>query len=185
MAAVAGRYARAYAEVISARSFDPDQAIQELNEMAAIVHDNSELRHIFLNPSVDHQQKLGLLDAIIERTGSLKPERRVLLRNFIAVLIDQKRIGQIEDIAAQFKEELERRMGIAQAQVSSARELSPQERKSLEQRLADVTGKQVRATYAHDSTLLGGAVVRLGSTIYDGSVKGQLQRIKEQIAGSQ
>jgi F-type H+-transporting ATPase subunit delta len=184
MAALAGRYARAYAEVVAAHGTDPEQAIEELNEIARIVHDSSELRHIFLNPSVEHRQKLALLDAIFGRAGGLKPERRVLLRNFIAVLIDQKRIGQIEDVAAQFKQELEKRMGIADAQVSSARELTPAEKKSLEQRLAVVTGKQVRATYARDSTLLGGAVVRVGSTIYDGSVKGQLLRIKQEIAGT-
>lgn len=181
MAAVNGRYARAYAEVIDA---DFDQAIEELNEVATLIGQSSELRHIFLNPSVEHKQKVGLLDAIIERTGGLKPKRRMLLRNFVAVLIDHKRIGQIEEIATLFKQELEQRMGIAEAQVSSARELTPSEKKTLEQRLAIVTGKKVRATYAHDSRLLGGAVVRVGSTIYDGSVRGQLERLKEQIAGS-
>jgi F-type H+-transporting ATPase subunit delta len=182
MAAVTGRYARAYAEMVDAA--DADHAIEDLNQIAALVHESSDLRHIFLNPSVEHKQKLGLLDAIIDATGGREPRRRMLLRNFIAVLIDHKRIGQIVDIAAQFKHEVEQRMGIADAQVSSARELTSAERKSLEQRLAAVTGKTVRATYAHDSSLLGGAVVRVGSTIYDGSVRGQLQRLKEQIAGN-
>ena len=180
MAAVTGRYARAYADVVS--EADSDTAIEELSQISALIGENSELRHIFLNPSVEHKQKLGLLDAIIERTGGTKPQRRKLLRNFVAVLIDQKRIGQIEEIAAQFKQEMEHRMGIAEAQVSSARELMPAERKALEQRLATVTGKKIRATYEQDSGLLGGAMVRVGSTIYDGSVRGQLQRLKEQIA---
>jgi F-type H+-transporting ATPase subunit delta len=182
MAAVAGRYARAYAEVVDPA--DADKAIEELNQIATLVHENSELRHIFQNPSVEHKQKLGLLDAIIDLTGGPKPRRRVLLRNFIAVLIDQKRIGQITEVAAQFKQEMEKRMGIAEAQISSARELTSAEKKSLEERLTAVTGKKVRATYAQDSNLLGGAVVRVGSTIYDGSVRGQLQRLKEQIAGT-
>jgi F-type H+-transporting ATPase subunit delta len=97
------------------------------------------------------------------------------------VLIDQKRIGQIGEIAEQFRKELDQRMGIADAQVSSARALTAGEKKSLEQRLAAVTGKTVRATYAEDATLLGGAVVRIGSTVYDGSVRGQLKRIKEDL----
>jgi F-type H+-transporting ATPase subunit delta len=181
MAAVTGRYARAYADVIS--EADRDTAIEELNQISALISENSELRHIFLNPSVEHKQKLGLLDAIIERTGGMKPQRRKLLRNFVAVLIDQKRIGQIEEIAAQFRQEMEERMGIAQAQISSARDLEPAERKALEQRLAAVTGKKIRATYEQDTNLLGGALVRVGSTIYDGSVRGQLQRLKEQIGG--
>jgi F-type H+-transporting ATPase subunit delta len=72
-------------------------------------------------------------------------------------------------------------MGIADARVSSARELSAAEKMSLEQRLAAVTGKTVRATYSKDASLLGGAVVRIGSTIYDGSVRGQLERLKEDL----
>ena len=182
MASLTGRYARAYAEVVDPA--DADKAIEELNQIAELVQDNRDLRHVFQNPSVEHKQKLALLDAIIDVTGGLKPRRRMLLRNFIAVLIDHKRIAQIVDIAVQFKKEMEQRMGIAEAQVSSARELTSAEKKSLEQRLAAVTGKKVRASYAHDSSLLGGAVVRVGSTIYDGSVRGQLERLKTEIAGS-
>lgn len=75
-------------------------------------------------------------------------------------------------------------MGIADAQVNSARELNAGERKMLEAQLVGVTGKKIRAHYAEAPELLGGAVVRIGSTIYDGSVRGQLQRIKEQIVGA-
>lgn len=182
MAAVIGRYARAYADVMS--ETDSDKAIEELNQMAALVAESSELRHIFLNPAVEHKQKLSLLDAIMERTGGLKFERRVLLRNFLAVLIDHKRIAQIPEIAALFQQEMEQRMGIAEARVSSARELTTAEKESLEQRLSVVTGKKLRATYTQDASLLGGALVRVGSTIYDGSVRGQLERLKEQIVGN-
>src|SRR5262249_26365695 len=104
-----------------------------------------------------------------------------LLRNFAAVLIEHKRIGQIGEITELFRKEMDQRMGIADAKVSSARALTAAEKKSLEQRLAAVTGKTVRATYAEDTTLLGGAVVRIGSMVYDGSVRGQLRRIKENL----
>jgi F-type H+-transporting ATPase subunit delta len=174
--AVAGRYARAFADVVAERKLDPDKAIQELSEVAALVQGSVELRNVFENPSVAHKQKISLLDAIIKKTGGSK-----LLRNLVAVLIDQRRIGQIGEIAEQFRKELDERMGIAQAQVKSARELSAKERKDLERRLADVTGKTIRATYAEEAGLLGGAVVRVGSVIYDGSVRGQLQRIKEKL----
>ena len=184
MAATAGRYARAFAEVVIAHKADPDKVSEELGQIATLVQDSADLRHIFQNPSVEHKQKLGLLDAIIEHTGGLKPHRRVLLRNFVAVLIDHKRIGQIGEIAAQFKQELDQRMGIAEAQVSSFRTLTEAEKKSLEKQLTVATHKTVRATYSEDPGLLGGAVARVGSTIYDGSVRGQLRRIKDQIAGS-
>jgi F-type H+-transporting ATPase subunit delta len=177
MAAVAGRYSRAFAEVVTAHKIAPDKATGELAEIAGLIHQSPELRNVLGNPAVEHRQKLALLDAIIQRMGASK-----LLRNFVAVLVDHKRIGQIGEIAEQFKQELDRRMGIAEARVSSFRALSEAERKSLEKQLTAVTGKTVRATYSEDPGLLGGAVVRVGSTIYDGSVRGQLHRIKNQIA---
>ncbi len=179
MAAVAGRYARAFADVVAEHKVDAGKAVQELDEMAALVRQSAELRNVLMNPAVEHKQKLALLDAIVKRTGAGK-----LLRNFVAVLIDHKRIHRMEEIAAQFKQELDRRMGIADAQISSFRALTEGERKSLEKQLTAVTGKTVRATYSEDPGLLGGALVRVGCTIYDGSVRGQLQRIKDQIGES-
>ena len=179
MAAVATRYARAFAEVVVDRRIDPNTAIQELNTMAELVKSSPELRNVLQNPAVQHRQKLKLLDAIIARIDGSK-----MLRNFIAVLIDHHRIGQMDDVAEQFKHELNQRLGIAETQVSSARELAPEERQSLEKQMEAITGKVVRATYSRDASLLGGVVVRIGSTIYDGSVRGQLERIKEQIAAS-
>ncbi len=176
MAAVAGRYARAFAEVVAERGMDPEKTVAELMQMAELVGSSHELRNVLINPAVEHKQKISLLDAIIKKMDGSKP-----LRNFVAVLIDHKRLGQIGEIAEQFKQQLDERMGIADARVSSARELSASEKKSLEQRLATVTGKTVRATYSEDASLLGGAVVRIGSTIYDGSVRGQLERLKEDL----
>jgi F-type H+-transporting ATPase subunit delta len=179
MAAAAGRYARAFAEVVEGQKLDAARTVSELTEVAALVRSSSDLRNVLQNPAVNHEQKLSLLDAIMKRIGGGK-----LLRNFVAVLIDHKRIGQISEIAEEFRKELDQRMGIADARISSARELTVAEKKSLEQRLSAVTGKTVRASYSEDSSLLGGAVVRIGSTIYDGSVRGQLQRMKEEISGN-
>jgi F-type H+-transporting ATPase subunit delta len=179
MGAVAGRYARAFAEVVAQRNMPPEKAVQQLAQMATLVSENRELHNVLLNPAVEHKQKISLLDAIIKKIGGTQ-----VLRNFVAVLIDHKRIGQIGEIAEQFRQELDARMGIAEARVSSARALTAAEKKSLEQRLGAVTGKTVRATYSEDAGLLGGAVVRIGSTVYDGSVRGQLQRLKQEIAGS-
>jgi F-type H+-transporting ATPase subunit delta len=179
MSVVASRYARAFAEVVAHRKIDAEKSVEELNELAGLVKTSAELRNVLQNPSVPQSQKLDLLDAIVERTGGSRS-----LRNFVAVLIDQHRIGQIEEIAHEFRKELDQRLGIADAQVSSAREMASAERKALEQQMAAITGKEIRATYAEDASLLGGAVVRIGSTIYDGSVKGRLRKMKEQIAGS-
>jgi F-type H+-transporting ATPase subunit delta len=179
MAAVTGRYARAFAEVVSDQKMDPDKTVQEFGELATLVQENHELRTVFQSPAVEHKQKLMLLDAIIKKMAGSK-----MLRNFAAVLIDKRRIGEIGDIFEQFRQDLDARMGIADAQVKSARELSGAERKALEAQITALSGKRVRATYSEDPTLLGGAVVRVGSTIYDGSVRGQLERMKQQIVGS-
>ena len=179
MAAVLGRYARAYAEVVVRHKLNPKKTVAEFEQMAEIVNGSRELRNVMLNPAVNREQKLKLLDSIIKHIGASK-----FLRNFLAVLIDHRRIGKIGDVLEQFKLEMDRRMGIADAKVSSIRELTSAEKKSLEQELAVITGKTVRATYSQDASLLGGVLVRVGSTIYDGSVHGRLQRMRQELASA-
>jgi|SRR5689334_10766030 len=179
MAAVLGRYARAYAEVVVKHKHHVEKAVAELEQMAALMGSSRELRNLLANPAVSREQKLKLLDAIIARMDA-----GVLLRNFLAVLIDHRRIGSIGELVEQFKQELDRRMGIADAKVTSVRELTAAEKKTLEKQLAEITGKVVRATYSEDASLLGGVLVRVGSTIYDGSVHGQLQRIRQELANA-
>jgi F-type H+-transporting ATPase subunit delta len=177
MAAVLGRYARAYAEVTVTHKLNSEKTVAEFQQMADVVNSSRELRNVLQNPAVSREQKLKLLDSIIQHIGASK-----MLRNFLAVLIDHRRIGNIGELLEQFKRELDRRMGIADAKVSSVRELSSAEKKSLEQQLAAITGKVVRATYSQDAALLGGVLVRVGSTIYDGSVHGRLQRMRQELA---
>jgi F-type H+-transporting ATPase subunit delta len=138
---------------------------------------SADLRRVWENPAVPAQQKRKLLDVIAERDRIDRP-----VRNLIAVLIDHRRLNFLPRIVEQFEKELDRRMGLADAQISSARELGDAEKHTLEVEIAKLTGKRVRAQYGLDASLLGGAVVRIGSTIYDGSVKGQLERIKEAIS---
>jgi|SRR5262249_54367280 len=176
MAAVLARYARAFADVAVAHKLNAEKTVEDLSEVAGLIHGSRELRNVLQNPAVGRAQKLALLDAIMKRLGGAR-----LLRNFLAVLIDQRRIGSVGEIVEQFKKELDRRMGIAEARVSSARSLTAGERKSLEKQLAEITGMTVRATYSEDAALLGGVTVRVGSTIYDGSVQGRLQRMRREI----
>jgi F-type H+-transporting ATPase subunit delta len=120
-----------------------------------------------------------VLDAIAQRAGISRP-----VRNFIAVLIDKRRTRFLAEIVAQFAQELNQRLGFADAQITTARELGVTERTALEQDLTRVTGKTVRARYEQDPAILGGAIARVGSTVYDGSVKGQLERLRQQLASS-
>jgi F-type H+-transporting ATPase subunit delta len=177
--AVLVRYARAFADVVVAHKLNPDKAVAEMAEAAALIAGSRELRNVLLNPAVTREQKHALLDSIVARMGDSK-----LLRNFLAVLVDQRRIANIGEIVVLFKEEMDRRTGIAEARVLSARALTSAEKKSLEKQLTEITGKAVRATYAEDPALLGGVTVRVGSTIYDGSVQGQLRRMRQELASS-
>src|SRR5205807_3237 len=117
----------------------------------------------------------AVLDAITMRLGTTRQ-----VRNFVAVLTDHRRLPLFGEILKQLEQELDERQGFAEAQISSARQLSDPEKQALEAEITKMTGKKVRAHYAQDASLLGGAVVQVGSTIYDGSVKSQLERIREQ-----
>ena len=177
MASVPSTYARAFADVVFSAHLDAARTIGGLRQIAALVEQSADLRRVWENPAVPAEQKRRLLDVIVQRDGI---ERAV--RNLLAVLIDHRRLPFLPRIVEQFERELDRRMGLADAQISSARELGDAEKRTLEAEIAKLTGKKVRAQYGLDPSLLGGAVVRIGSTIYDGSVKGQLERIKEAIS---
>lgn len=178
MASVASTYARAFADVAFDAKLDAARAIGGLRQIANLFNESVELRRVWENPAVPADQKRKLLDVIVQRDGIERP-----VRNLIAVLIDHRRLTFLPRIVEQLEKELDARMGFTDAQISSARELGDAEKRALEAQIAKSTGKKVRASYGLDPSLLGGAVVRIGSTIYDGSVKGQLERIKEAITG--
>jgi F-type H+-transporting ATPase subunit delta len=177
VASVASTYARAFADVVFDEHLDADRATAGLRQIAALLAESIDLRRVWENPAVPADQKRRLLDAIVKREGI---DRRV--RNLIAVLIDHRRTHFVTSIADQLEKELDARLGFAEAQIISARELGDAEKQTLEAQVGKLTGKKVRAQFGQDASLLGGAVIRVGSTIYDGSVKGQLERIKEAIS---
>jgi F-type H+-transporting ATPase subunit delta len=177
VASVASTYARAFADVILADRLDTNRALAGVRRIAALMQESVALRRVWENPAVPADQKRRLLDAIAQREGI---ERHV--RNLVAVLIDHRRMHFLKQISDQLEKELDARLGFADAQITSTRELTATERRTLESQIAKLTGKKVRAQFALDASLLGGAVVRVGSTIYNGSVKGQLERIKQAIS---
>jgi F-type H+-transporting ATPase subunit delta len=179
MATVTNTYARAFADVVLDRKLDANKTLAEAQSLAALAASSKDLREVWQAPSIPAEQKRKLLDAIVARE-KISQETR----NFVAVLIDNRRISFLGPIVAQFEQELNRRLGFADAEITSARALGDAERRNLEGEVEKLTGKKVRARYTQDASILGGAVVRVGSTIYDGSVKGQLERIKESLAGS-
>jgi F-type H+-transporting ATPase subunit delta len=181
MAAISSRYARALADVVMDRKLDAAQVRRELRLLAEMVEQNDELRRVWAAPALPAAQKRAVLDAVVKRARVSQT-----VRNFLAVLIDHERIPLLEQIVRQVELELDRRLNLTQAEITSARDLGAQEKRALEAEIEQLTGRRVRASYRRDPNLLGGAVIKVGSTIYDGSVLGQLNKIKEHLveAGS-
>jgi F-type H+-transporting ATPase subunit delta len=177
MAAIAAPYARAFADVVFEAHLNVNEVNQQLNDFDAAWHESADLREVFLNPSFPVEQKIAILDKLNERLGMAGQ-----VRNFIAVLIQHDRLNLLDEILHEYHKEVNRRLGISEVHVVTARPLEADEKQGIEQKVAALTGTQVQATYHEDKSLLGGAIVRVGSTVYDGSVKGRLERLKEQLA---
>jgi F-type H+-transporting ATPase subunit delta len=173
------RYARAFAEVAEAAQLDESAAQQQLNDFAQTLAGSHELREFLGNPSIEGTKKLTVLDAIAGRIGMF-PQ----VRNFIAVILEHHRLEDLDEILAAYHGMADEHAGAVEARVVSARPLNAEDRKQLEAQVAKLAGAQVRTTYAEDATLLGGAVVEIGSTIYDGSVRTQLERLKHTLVNA-
>ena len=177
MASVVNIYARAFADAVLDAHQDAAKTLKEAQRLAELVAVSKELREVWETPAIPAEQKQAVLESIAAAEGI-----STIVRNFVAVLIDHRRINFLGPIVKQFELELDKRMGFAEAEISSARDLNENEKRALEGQVSELTGKKVKARYSRDPSLLGGAVVRVGSTIYDGSVKGQLERIRTALS---
>jgi F-type H+-transporting ATPase subunit delta len=176
MSIFASRYARAFAEAVEDARLDSAEVDRQLSDFAFAWHESHELRQVFESPVFPAVQKVAVLDKLNERIG-LSP----LVRNFLAVLIDHDRIGSFDEVAAAYRGEIDRRQGIFEVNIVSARPLGEEERKALEDQVGQLAGGRVKASYREDPILLGGVIVTIGSTVYDGSVRGRLDRLKEEL----
>jgi F-type H+-transporting ATPase subunit delta len=171
-------YAEALAEVAFAQS-EVEAVERQLAGFASMAKQSPELRNFLTSPAVPLESKHGAIARLAERLGAGQT-----VRNFLFVLADHRRFALLEEIGQDFTAVLNDRLGIAEAEVTSARELSPEEKAELERTLARLTGKKIEARYRLDPELIGGAVVQVGSTIYNGSVRQQLDRLRTQLAAS-
>jgi F-type H+-transporting ATPase subunit delta len=173
--ALAERYASALVDV-ALENKQADQVKQELAAFAGLLSESAELTAFLANPSIARAAKHAAVEQIVERMGASRT-----LRNYLFVIVDQRRAGMLLEIEQAFSRLLDARQGITQAAVTSASELTEKERAELGAALDKLTGKKVQARFTTDSALIGGAVVRIGSTIYDGSVRTQLERMRAQM----
>src|SRR5271157_1109206 len=173
--AVATRYANALADVVTAASsaLRPQDAVAELRTFQTALAGSPELHNALITPAVP----VGRKRAVVTRIAEIMKLSRVA-KNFLLVLIDHRRINLLAGIVEAFEVVLDERLGFARAQVTSAAELSEPQRGALNAELERLTGKRIRARFGVDGSLIGGVVARIGCTIYDGSVRGQLQTIE-------
>lgn len=173
--ALAKRYASALADV-SLAQFNADKVKADLNAFTDAFSEAADLRHFLQSPAVGSELKDKVLHELATRM-QIDP----LVRNFIRLIVSHRRAESLRDIQQAFQQELNARLGVAEAEITSARALTPAEKEQLTAALARRTGKKIEAHFREDKALLGGAVVRVGSTVYDGSVREQLVRMREQL----
>ncbi len=181
MALFAARYARALAEIVA----DPKAGVDaraidaELAAFAAAWEESSPLRGVFLDPSVAAAKKVAILDKLAPRLELSRTSR-----NFLAVLSNHERMEAFPEVLEAYRAEMRARLGIAQVEFTTARPLDEQERQAVVERIGSLAGAEVEATFYQDAALLGGALLKIGSTVYDGTVRGRLEQLKEKLATS-
>jgi len=178
LSAVATRYANALADVVTApgAAVQPQDALQQLRAFVATLASSPELHNALVTPAVPGSRKKAVVSRLAERLSMSR-----VARNFLYVLIDHRRIGSVAEIVDSFEQALDRRLGIERAEVLSASQLNDAQREAVRAKLAALTGKEVRMRFVIDGSLIGGIVARIGSTVYDGSVRGQLQSLERRL----
>jgi F-type H+-transporting ATPase subunit delta len=176
--AIVTRYATAFVDVImGARSgLDALEALRQVKEVAKTYTESKDLRTVLASPSVSIARKRAIIKRLSEQLG-VHPH----VRNFFLVLVDHRRAGIIPEIVAAFDELLDARMGFVRVNVKSAHELSAARTEELGRRFGEISGAKPRVAVEVDPDLIGGVIVRVGSRVYDGSVRGQLAALKRRL----
>lgn len=174
---MARRYATALADVVAERG-EAREVQEELSAWASMMQTNAQLMEVFSNPTIPYEQKRNVLNTLIQRTRV-----RPTTANFLHVLLQNQRLAELGEISQRFTQVLDERAGVVSAEVITAHPVAESARQALRERLTSMTGKDVRLSFTTDEELIGGLVTRIGSTIYDGSVRSQLQQLKEKLAG--
>jgi F-type H+-transporting ATPase subunit delta len=172
---IARRYGTALADVVL-KTGEVSTVSSELKAWEEMLASSDDLRSALANPAIAHLDKEKVLESLIAKSN---PSRTTA--NFLRVLLRNNRLTDLREINDKFASVLEERSGHVAAEVISARELSADEKGELKANLEKLTGKQVQLNFGIDETIIGGVVTRVGSTVYDGSVRTQLENLKEQL----
>jgi F-type H+-transporting ATPase subunit delta len=174
---VARRYATALADVVMARG-EAQEVKEELTQWVAMMQSSEQLLEVFRNPTIPYEQKRKVLNTLIARARV-----RPTTANFLQVLLQNQRLAELSEVNKRFAQILDERSGVVSAEVTTARPVEQASQAALRDKLVSMTGKSVRLSFTTDEELIGGIVTRIGSTIYDGSVRNQLEQVRERLAG--
>ena len=169
---IAKRYARAFFE-IAEEERQYEGYSQELGRFSAILRENKGLNEFLANPIFGQPDKKAVVETLLQKAG-ISP----LTANFLNLLVDKRRIGILSDIEGCYRELMDDALKKVRVTVKTAFPLTGELSARLQKGLEGLTGKQVEMTVLDDQSLLGGIVVRIGDTLYDGSIKTQLNRIR-------
>ncbi len=178
--AVAKQYAQALADFVFApgQAIGADEVAAQLRALEELAGESPELRTILLSPAVPPARKRAVVSRLTASIGLA-----ALVRNFLFVVIDRRRTALLSQIREAFEALVDERRGVVRAHVRTAAELAEAQKRRLAEALEAMTGRQVRCDYALDEQLLGGALLRLGSTVWDGSLRGRLEALRRRLAG--
>lgn len=176
--AIANRYASALVDVVTGpkSTDDPRHIQQQLHAFRDLFNESADLRNTLESPAVALPRKRAVIDRFV---AALNLPR--VVRNFLLILSDKRRIDGLPEISDAFDVLLDERLGFVRADVRSAQPIDDSQQSGIAQQLSRVTGKQVRAHFTVDPELIGGVVARVGSTVYDGSVRGQLAQLAKRF----
>ena len=174
---VARRYASALADVVIERR-EEREVQKEIELWASMIDSNPQLKEVFANPTVVYEQKRTVLEELISRSRV-----RETTASFLRVLLRNQRLAQLPEVAARFGQVLDERAGVVAAEITTARPIPEDLKKALHDTLASATGRTVRLTFATDEAIIGGLVARIGSTVFDGSVENNLERLADGLIG--
>ena len=178
--AAGARYARALFDV-ALKEGDVQQAGRDLQGFAQMVAGHESLSKILANPAIPAAKKRALIEQLIARAGSLSP----IVAKLLLLLADRDRLVLLPEIAAAYQHWLMDQAKVVRAEIVTAVGLPDDRVAALQQGLANATGRQVQLESRVDPSIIGGAIARVGSTVYDGSVTRQLEKMKETLtAGS-
>lgn len=182
--AAAARYARALFDVVRTESRGDADALgavqRDLDGFAQLVTTHEGLSRVLVNPAIPAAKKRGVVEALVGRAGGMSP----VLAKLLLLLAERDRLVLLPELTAAYRDRLMEHLQIVRAEVTTAVALPPDRVQALQRSLARATGRQVQLGTRVDSAIIGGAVARIGSTVFDGSVTTQLERLKQKLVES-